>query len=309
MATLVIHPGALGDVIQAVPALRALRRGGSVAFAGQPRLGRLLHGLGLVDALAPFDGLGLEALFTLDPAPASLVARLQGFSRVISWFGARDAMYPERLRALARGCVIASPLPGDASHLTVWQHLLATTGDASCPDIGPLDVPATWQDQGRRALIEIGVAPGRPLLLVHPGAGGCFKLWPVEHHARVIEQVIRDTAAQALIHQGPADRDVAERLRRILGGESLRLIEPDLLLLAAILGQASAYLGADSGVSHLAAAVGAPAVILFPAATRERWAPWSDTAEPLPMNAAADRIDRVAAALGERMRGVRREAG
>ena len=48
---LAIHPGALGDVLQAVPALRALRslgRGASVTFAGQPRLAHLLAGGGAV---------------------------------------------------------------------------------------------------------------------------------------------------------------------------------------------------------------------------------------------------------------------
>jgi heptosyltransferase-3 len=298
-ATLVIHPGALGDVLQAVPAIRALRRTGALAFSGQPRLAHFLQGLGLADTVLPFDGLGLEALFTLDPASPPLVARLHSFSRVISWVGARDALFPERLRALSPDCVITSPLPGDGSHLTAWQHLLATTGDVAGAEVRPLDMPALWRDQGARVLSELGAASGRPLLVVHPGAGARWKLWPVEHHARVIEQVIRDTGAQAVIHQGPADRDIAEHLAGILEGRALRLLEPDLPLLAAVLGQCAAFLGGDSGVSHLAAAVGAPAAILFPAATRERWAPWSPTARTLAMD---DEPDRVAAALCERMR-------
>ena len=303
-ATFVIHPGALGDVLQTVPALRALRRGGTLAFSGQPRLGRLLRALGLADTAVSFDGLGLEALFTLASAPPSLVARLHGASRVVSWFGARDALYPERLRALSPECVIASPLPGDADRATVWQHLLATIGDTSRPEIHPIEVPATWLDQGSRVLIELGAAPGRPLLVIHPGAGARWKLWPVAYHARVIDQVIRHTDAQPLIHQGPADRDAAEHLSRLLDGRALRLLEPDLPLLAGILAQSSAFLGGDSGVSHLAAAVGAPAVILFPAATRERWAPWSPIARALAMSLEADQVVVALRQLmcGERLR-------
>jgi len=305
-ATLVIHPGALGDVLQAVPALRALRRDGGLTFAGQPRIGRLLHELGLVESVVAFDGLGLETFFTRDPAPASLVARLGNFTRLISWFGARDALYPERLRALMRECVVAPPVPDDESHLTVWEHLLATTGAAACPEIRPIDLPAQWRAQARRALIDLGATPGRPLLMVHPGAGGRSKLWPVERHAMVAEVMMRTTGAQALIHQGPADREVAEDLWEILDHRPLRLVEPDLPLLAAVLGQASVYLGVDSGVSHLAVAVGAPSVILYPAATRERWRPWSPTAHGLPISA---EVDQVAAALRERVRGLEREAG
>ncbi len=303
-ALLVIHPGALGDVLQAVPALRALRPDGPLAFSGQPRLGGLLRGLGLVDAAMPFDGLGLEALFTGEPAPSSLVARLTSFRRVISWFGARDELYPQRLRAIVRECVIASPVPDDESPMTVWRHLLATTGATSPVDLAPLDLPEAWRDEANRVLVELGAAPMRPLLVVHPGAGGRRKIWPVEKLARVIEHVIRDTGGQALIHQGPADREVVDQLSRILEPGTLRLIEPDLPLLAAILDRASAYLGGDSGVSHLAAAVGAPAVILFPAATRGRWAPWSPTAQAVTMSEEAGQVHRLAVALSERMRAI-----
>src|SRR5262245_16233721 len=160
----------------------------------------MLHGFGLADTLLPFDGLGLEALFARDPAPETLVTRLGSFSRLISWFGSRDATYPGRLRALSPSCVIAPPVPQDESLLTVWQHLLATIGDASPPDVRPLDVPEAWRNHGDRLLQELGHVSDHPLLIVHPGAGGHRKIWPVERHAEVVLQVIRDTGAQALVH-------------------------------------------------------------------------------------------------------------
>jgi hypothetical protein len=286
-------------VLQAVPALRALQRNGPLTFAAQPRLGRLFRDLGLVQAALSFDGLGFEALFTPDLAPPTLIARLGGFARVISWFGAGDAVYCGRLRGLVEQRVIASPLPDDTSPLTVWQHLLATIDARSRADVRPVAVPDIWRDRAIKTLTELGVEPDQPLLVVHPGAGGRWKLWPVEHVARVVERVTRDTGARPLIHQGPADAEAVEGLWRILGSRVLRLVEPDLPLLAAVLGQASAYLGADSGVSHLAAAVGAPAIIVFPHETRARWTPWSPSAHGLAMSAEPD---QVAAALRGRMR-------
>jgi heptosyltransferase-3 len=300
---LVIHPGALGDVLQAVPALRALRLDGPLVFSGQPRLGGLLCGLGLVDAVLPFDGLGLEALFSREAAPASLVSRLQAFRRVISWFGARDELYPLRLRAIVKDCVIAPPVPGDDNRTTVWRHLLLTIGAGSRVEVAPVELPRTWREEAGRVLVELGAAPTRPLLVTHPGAGSRWKVWPADNLARVIERAVRDSDGQALIHQGPADREVVDGLVRILDARALRLIEPELPLLAAILGHASAFLGGDSGVSHLAAAVGAPAVILFPAETRERWTPWSPTAQALTMTDEAGQVEQVAAALTQLMRG------
>ncbi len=73
-----------------------------------------------------------------------------------------------------------------------------------------------------------------------------------------------------------------------------------------MLAYASAYLGADSGVSHLAASVGAPAVILYPPATRDRWAPWSSTAVALTTDGqGVDETTRVAEAVIERLRAAR----
>src|SRR3970282_1809071 len=99
--TLVIHPGALGDVLQAVPALEALGRlGHRLTFAGQPRPGALLQGSGLVLAATPFDTFGLDALFADVPVPNRLASRLLRFRRVVSWFGAREPGYAGRVRSL-----------------------------------------------------------------------------------------------------------------------------------------------------------------------------------------------------------------
>src|SRR5262249_11273718 len=138
-------------------------------------------------------------------------------------------------------------------------------------------------------------------LVVHPGAGGAWKLWPAENLARVIGNIARRFSVQLLIHQGPADQDAADRLLRALDVPALRLIEPELPVLAGVLSEAAAYLGGDSGVSQLAAAVGARAVIVYPAATRERWAPWSASAHVLTMSEDRDLIERVTAALSERI--------
>jgi hypothetical protein len=289
-------------VLQAVPALRALGRGAGVAFCGQPRLGEILAGAGVVEQAVSFDGFGLEALFTDEPAPPALADRLRGFDEVVSWFGARDERYPGCLRALARQCVVAPPVPAGAG-ITVWRHLLTTLGPTRAgdpEDRAPLRLPEHWRARARQALDDLG-ARAAALLVVHPGAGGRWKASPPETLARALSRVARTAAVRVLLHEGPADREAAERLAHLLEPPALRLVDPPLPLLAGILSLAKAYLGGDSGVSHLAAAVGAPAVILYPAATRERWAPWSATARLLVREPDEDRgvAERAAEALSE----------
>ena len=65
-------------------------------------------------------------------------------------------------------------------------------------------------------------------------------------------------------------------------------MEPSLTELAGALVIARAYIGSDSGVSHLAACVGTPSVILYPPETLRRWAPWSPSALPLGVGAEGD---------------------
>lgn len=289
---LIVHPGALGDVLQAVPALRGLRArapGAPLVFAGQPRLGHLLVALGVVDEARSFDSLGLSTLFTDAPVAEALVALTTRLPRVVSWFGSRDATYRARLAALVTDPVIAAPVPDDDT--PVWRHLVSTLhawGIAAPVPIAPLPVAAP--------------PAHRAALVVHPGSGGAWKQWPAERFAEVIHTVAKPRALPVVIHQGPADAAAVVALMSRLDVPAERLVEPDLPGLAAVLGAARAYLGGDSGVSHLAAAVGAPSVILFPPATRRRWAPWSATAVPIEMTGAADEVARVVREIEGRLR-------
>ena len=292
LETLVVHPGALGDVLQAVPALGALARlGHRLTFAGQPRLGELLQGSGLVLAAPPFDTFGFEALFADDAPPAELVSRLERFQRVVSWFGSREDTYREQLRALVRDSIVARPVPGDASPLTVWEHLvdtLAPWGVTPPVELNHLATTERWRAAARGALAAAGVDPGRPLLIAHPGAGARWKQAPAPRLARAIERMAAVGGFAVVLHQGPADGAAVEALASELETPAPRLVEPAITELAGALALAQAYIGSDSGVSHLAACVGTPSVILYPPETLRRWAPWSPSARPLSAGAEGD---------------------
>ena len=291
---LIIHPGALGDVLQAVPALRGLRAvapAAPIIFVGQPRLGRLLVELGAAQQARAFDGFGLEALFVDAPAPAALAEAVGRVKYVVSWFGSRDETYRRRLRALAPRAVVAAPVPDDDT--PVWRHLLGTLAgwDLAIPErVEPLRAPPLPADEGPAAV-------RRPRLVVHPGSGGDWKRWPAERFAEVIRALRQRGALEVLVHQGPADAEPAQRLVALLEGDATVLLRPELPRLAAVLGACRAYLGGDSGVSHLAAAVGAPSVVLFPPATYRRWTPWSPTAVPVELQGVDGDVERAREAL------------
>lgn len=293
LETLVVHPGALGDVLQAVPALGALGRlGHRLTFAGQPRLGELLQGAGLVLAATSFDTFGFEALFVEGPPPERLVARLQRFQRAVSWFGSKEDAYRKQLGALVPECIVAPPVPADDSPLTVWEHLadaLAPWGVTLPVELHHLPTSERWRIAARGALMAAGADLGRPLLVAHPGAGARWKEAPSARLARALESMAADGNFEVVVHQGPADGKAVDALLAQLATPAVRLVEPSLTELAGALALAKAYIGSDSGVSHLAACVGTASVILYPPETLRRWVPWSSTAVPLGVGAEGDR--------------------
>jgi len=295
-------------VLLAIPALRVLRRaspGDRLVLAAQPRIGRLLEMLGVVHRALDFEALGLDALFEPEPDdrrrewPARCADDLRRARRVIAWIGSREPGFVERLTALVPGSIVA---PSVGAGRPVWEHLVDTVGaGAARGDRAirvPLEVPDALRDEARRELVEDGWNGSDRVLLAHPGAGGRGKRWPATGFAAVLEQVATLPRLAIVLHQGPADFDAVAALPEPLTARAITLREPPLPLLAGILTHATAYLGNDSGISHLAAAVGVPSIVLF-GAERLMWRPWAEHVEPVVISPGAERSDamRVTAEL------------
>ena len=264
---LVIHPGALGDVLLAIPALRALRdAGGRVALAAQRHIASLLFALGEVDDACDFESLRLDALFTADQG-----ARLPAADRIVCWFGAREPEFVRRLTAASPRVIVA---PSVAPGCDVWEHLLATLGDGTAHAYREtVRVADDLVAEARATLGAAGADASRPFVVLHPGAGSPAKRWPAAAFAAALAPLAGRREVQIVLHEGPADAEPVAQLRRLLPA-AIVLREPALPVLAGMLARCALYVGNDSGVSHLAAAVGAPAVILF-AAANVAWRPWS----------------------------------
>lgn len=110
----------------------------------------------------------------------------------------------------------------------------------------------------------LGNFPGRSVLAVAPGAAQPNKLWPASRFAEVCRRWLETAEASVILTGGSSDRSVADVVMR--GIDSSRVLNlcgaGSLALTGAIIERTHLFLGNDSGLSHLAAAVGVPVVVI-----------------------------------------------
>ena len=279
---LAIHPGALGDVVLLGHLLRRL--GGQTTLVAGGEKARLLAHLGVAAGAVDFDALPMHEAFTDGPDDCCRLAGMLGLhGRLISCFGEGNARAQQRLAALASGEAAFLPIrppPGERLHLVrLWMNMLGLDAAAPSPAGGPPDialvpwpVPAASVAETLELARQAGVDPARPYAVLGAGAGAASKCWPLQRFVALAGQLA--PRVQSLMVLGPVEMDLWDAAKRGLVAGSLPLLTcPPLAALAGVLARASLYVGNDSGVTHLAAAVGAPTLALFGPTRAEQFAP------------------------------------
>jgi ADP-heptose:LPS heptosyltransferase len=113
-----------------------------------------------------------------------------------------------------------------------------------------------------------------PLIAVHPGSGSKAKNWPLENYVSLVQRLYQSCRGTALVVEGPAERNMIDNMSEALDGITFIALQSLALpLLAAILSQCSLFIGNDSGITHLAAALGVPTIALFGPTDPYIWGP------------------------------------
>jgi lipopolysaccharide heptosyltransferase III len=114
---------------------------------------------------------------------------------------------------------------------------------------------------------------GKRLALIHPAAAFATKQWAAENFARVVEYLARAGFPSVAI-VGPGQDKVLDELQRNCSAPitTFNLSLPEVSALAS---RAELFVGNDSGIAHMAAAVGTPSVVIFGSSNIAHWRPWS----------------------------------
>jgi len=153
----------------------------------------------------------------------------------------------------------------------------------------PTEAPVFYVNDADRARADELLGPAlargdRRFVAIHAGSEANTlaraKRWPAPNYARLIEAIVRELGLPVVLLEGPSEEGVGAQITSHLdpavaasGDVVTRQLRGPLGDAAAVLERAALYAGSDSGLAHLAAAVGTRAVTLFAPADPDRVSP------------------------------------
>lgn len=276
-SALVLRALGMGDLLTAVPALRALRRHGlRLTLAAPPELRDLVALTGAVAALAP--AYGLEPLSRRDHGTPDLAVNLHG--RGPQSHRMLLALRPRRLWAFAHPDVprVKGPQWVEGEHeMQRWCRLVGWYG--AVPDLDDFMLP-----------VPMHASPAPGAIVIHPGGKGTERRWPPHRFAEVA-RALRAREAPIVVTGTRRERPLALHVataaalpsRVVLAGRT------PLRELCALVSRARLVISADTGIAHLAVAYGTPSVTIFGPEPPSRWGPPPTAPGTAPSTAAPTR--------------------
>ena len=297
----------LGDVLNITPALRALRQTFPQAQLDallNPHTAVLLEDSPLVDEVIRFPKTSFEGLSAVRPSAWLPLLRYmrhlrsRNYDTVINFHHLTTPLGRAKQRALikatgarttvgldnGRGAWLTHPVPdggfGAKPEVAYWLALAARLGAQSNETELQLSLHEHDYSEAEKLLAEADLLH-QPFAVLHPGSGG-FSLarrWDPGKFAALAAALLDHFALPSLLVGTPNDGAVAVLQANASSPTTVPIADlsgrTSIKQLAAILGRATLFVGADSGVMHLAAAMRTPIVAIFGPTNHKAWAPWT----------------------------------
>lgn len=270
---LIIHQGALGDLVLSFPALLSLKREAkaSVTLLCSDALGTIAHELNIVDARYSLERARFSTLFCGEMTPL-VKTFIRGYD-IIILICFSDAIEHHLRRNHDGGVYRISPRPPVDEEIHVAWHLtrqlqakgLLTSSDICCAlPSNAMSIPSNPD----------GSAPRRKYLaVIHPGAGSARKRWPLKNFVQAADIISKKNLGEVVFLVGPAESDLAPVVKS-RSNQGLRVYQiSDPFSLMALVRRTKCLIGNDSGVTHLSAFMGVPTVAIFGPTNPKRWSP------------------------------------
>ncbi len=298
-SAVVLRHGALGDTIVTIPtlvALRAANTGVTIHLVGNSHARAVLLDCGVIDRFSSADLSWVAALLgpTDEVTRRECLRQLDEADRILAFSSDEDGSLGDHLSRLVMCDVTTiAPLPDEDVQTHITEHLVSVLDI----DERPIDLVPTIQpscdalSEADAWLTERGIESGKPYAVLHPGSGSQKKNWPWERFGEVAEHLRNRLGMPILVRLGPVENEILEQSGERLWTGVIPLEEESLRVVAAILAKAQVYVGADTGISHLAAAVGCRSVVIFGPTDKGLWSPRGDHVDILRMGTSAADVE------------------
>jgi ADP-heptose:LPS heptosyltransferase len=207
--------------------------------------------------------------------PPRLSTFFSSFGVVLAFGKSRGSVLVKNLIRVGVGKVMEVPsFPPEDAQIHVSEYLvesLRKTGIEGENLFSPLGLPEDVLTSARHFWAAHGLREGKRVLAIHPGSGSPAKNWSPQNFAKVADWA--SERSKVLLISGPAQDGVAEVMGSMKKASPLVADNLPLIHMAAVLKMSSAYLGNDSGVTHLAASLGLPTVAIFGPTNPAIWGP------------------------------------
>ena len=277
---LVIRGGAVGDLVVTLPALGALRRAfphATIELLGNPSRAILAQHPRYVDRVIDLERWDLYRLFSQQPTISQdLRTFLSSFELILSYLPVPDVTFATNLRRYCQGEILTwPPIRRQVCISLTISCSRSRALSASHVRSAPTSIWTQAAQEFAARFWQTADLPAQGVVAFHPGSGGAYKLWPLAGWEQIMTWAARQ-GVQGLMISGPAEQ-----------AHNTHLVHPahfppwpqaqnlPLPYLAALLARCQVVVGHDSGITHLAAAVGTTTLALFGPTDPLLWGPRS----------------------------------
>ena len=281
----ILQPGALGDCILTLPLVKVMTEAlglGGVDLVGHSEYIGILPGRSCVSSVRSIDSTELHRLF-VEPAKFDLADRdplintFADYAWIVTFLGEPDGNFEQNLIFTANcshsaEVITLSLKPPQDAGLHVAEHYVRQFArqsglppdEAKVATVKPLiQVTAADRERGLEMVGQMGIDVSRRLVVIHPGSGGRHKCWHIGNFLS-IAQMLRSKEIEVLFLLGPAEVERFESMDKArLYGTARCAAHLPLSRVVDLLACADAFLGNDSGVTHLAAGMGLRTIAMF----------------------------------------------
>jgi heptosyltransferase III len=265
MASLFYHCGALGDFLSILPVVRAWRLAfprERAVLLGKPAQAAVMGQEGCFDEVRDVESREYAWLFSNSPrVDERQRAHFSSFDTAVVFAASGSPVCARLSAAGVRNILSQSPFPPRRMS-AIEYHLTLFPGLSGILDhFGPIVLPDPAYEKEANSLVR-GM---EDFILIHPGSGSGMKNWPIERFKLFSEKCARRGLAAVWIC-GEAENDISFP-------DGSHVVRKPLPVLVHLFKRCRAYIGNDSGISHLASAAGCRSTVLFGPSDHAVWGP------------------------------------